>query len=355
MVYMDADNDLDAAALKSLAELANLGGTQDFRMVVEVDRVAMDDERHVHHGVANLPDWGGTKRLLIGHRSLLESPYEPSSETRAQELSSFVRWGASVAPSERYIMVFWGHGSAWAGLGRNHEGEPAPMSLPELRDGLEDGMSGAGIPRFELIGFDACSMASLEVLYAMNGLTDYVVASPQSTPASSWSYGEALAPLRDDPTLSGAQIGRAMVQAFPENGDATLLSLNLNQLQNVQSALASFEARLALVDASEIDAAQNGTETPGRYQTVDAAAFFGALSATSRPEAARMVSALQSVVLDRSGDPTHGAGPTIHIPRDFRSSGREDRYHKLDMIPGWSAALDEVAMRSSSTATQLHH
>jgi hypothetical protein len=44
------------------------------------------------------------------------------------------------------------------------------------------------VPKFALMGFDACLMGNWETLVALNSLTDYVLASEELEPGHGWDW-----------------------------------------------------------------------------------------------------------------------------------------------------------------------
>ncbi len=60
------------------------------------------------------------------------------------------------------------------------------MNITDLREALED------IPHLQYILFDACLMGNIETLYELKDCARYVIASPNSTPASGYPYDKIL-------------------------------------------------------------------------------------------------------------------------------------------------------------------
>jgi len=85
--------------------------------------------------------------------------------------------------------------------------------MPELQSAIE----GAGV-YIDVLAFDACNMASLEVAYQLS-LTDLVgimVGSEESVPTTGYPYDTMLMPTALDTSSSPADLATDMVVAFQE-------------------------------------------------------------------------------------------------------------------------------------------
>ena len=77
-------------------------------------------------------------------------------------------------------------------------------------------MSDTGIGAFELVGFDACLMAQAEVMSALAPHARYAVASEETEPALGWSYAGFLSALTNDTSMTGRELGQAIVDSYLE-------------------------------------------------------------------------------------------------------------------------------------------
>ena len=167
LVYLDGDNNLEKDALKDLNEMELVGSNDQVRIVVQLDRVRQDGPKDdTSNG-----DWDTAKRFLVkrdSNRSRIGSTeLDDIGEVNMgdpQTLVDFVSWGVKTYPAERYALVLWDHGSSWAGIAFDDSSDKKGISLPELDQALRTIQSQTGIERFDLIGFDACLMAQIDVL-----------------------------------------------------------------------------------------------------------------------------------------------------------------------------------------------
>ena len=87
--------------------------------------------------------------------------------------------------------------------GRNLD---AYMDLPGLVKTLEDSLAKTGLPKFDLVGFDACSMASTVVTAKIAKYADVLVYAEDTEPGHGWEY-EVFKDVVATPSLDAAEVG----------------------------------------------------------------------------------------------------------------------------------------------------
>lgn len=129
---------------------------------------------------------------------------------KVETLRDFIHWGAREFPAQKYALALWDHG------GGPIHGFGADKSLgkndPNLKTSdITSALQQAGV-HFELIGFDACLMASLEVASALRPYANYLVASEEVT--TGWGWTAVVNHMVANPLASGASLGKAIVDSY---------------------------------------------------------------------------------------------------------------------------------------------
>src|SRR5690606_2318191 len=138
----------------------------------------------------------------------------------------------------RTFVDLWDHGGAWAGYGKPDD--PAGMSVPEIAGAF----AGSGLA-VDLVGFDACLMANLEVASVLKPHARYLVASEELEPGHGWNYGPIVQALADKVNAPTTEIAKAVVDSFIDtpayqgSDGKTLSVIDLSKLGAVESALGS--------------------------------------------------------------------------------------------------------------------
>lgn len=88
----------------------------------------------------------------------------------------------------------WDHGGGWTGMGADETNDEDGLGIDEIAQGLDEGMAAAGVSTLDLLGFDACLMATYEVASTLAPYADYMVASEELEPGHGWNYAHGRPP-----------------------------------------------------------------------------------------------------------------------------------------------------------------
>jgi len=136
-----------------------------------------------------------------------------------QNLEDFLVWGIQSFPAKHFFVILWDHGAGSVsqapkkGVFGSDEYTHSALTLPEMVQAFRAAESATG-RSFEMIGFDACLMATLEVAEALSPFAKFMVASEQLEPGAGWDYVPWLQRLADEPTVGGETIGRIIADGF---------------------------------------------------------------------------------------------------------------------------------------------
>lgn len=356
LVYMVADNNLEPFGLQDLEEMTRAGDSEDFRIVVQSDRAA----EYVDDGVVNLPDWQTTKRLLVRTGDIEE--LDDLGELNMGDpdvLSDFIAWGVDAYPADRYAVVFWDHGNGWTGFGGDEStADHDSLAVREIQQGLADGLSRAGLDYVDVIGFDACLMATFEVALALRPMGNYLLASEELEPGHGWDW-ESFSVLRDDPTSDPVKLGMTVIDGYRAHAvasrtaaDVTLSLTDLQELDELEDAVAELAGQLGgelATVASHIgrqrQSALRFSDAPDPGQATnlvdlgDLAARMAQGYAPAQATSARIIDALDAAVVARMAGPLRAdaRGLSIYFPpqRKYYDPG----YDALAEVASWRAFL----------------
>ena len=192
LIYMVAD---DPQGGKLLDEQAIREMDQIIKATLSVEpanklRVALQIDFRTFPGV-----W----RRVIGEDTFV-SPESTAADPAT--LYGFFDWAVNECPAEHYLLMFWGHSRGQFGM----FGDSDPfdytaqtLTLEELREALTAAKRSIQKP-VDIIAFKDCFMANLETAYELNGLADYLLASPGLVPVEGWPYDEIFKALANDKT-----------------------------------------------------------------------------------------------------------------------------------------------------------
>ncbi len=243
LVYSIADTDLEPFLLDDVTEMGEVGSDDELDIVALVDRSSdySDDP------VLGLDDWEGAKLLHVGRgdADVLADLGDVNTGDPAV-LADFIADGIARYPAENYALVLSDHGASWPGVGGDESSDHDILDLAEISSAIADGLGRAGVERLELLGFDACLMATYEVASTMAPFARRLLSSQELEPGHGWDYS-VLQMLRDDPATDVDTLGRALVdgfrgQAADEGTEAeiTLSLVDLERMPELDAALSTF-------------------------------------------------------------------------------------------------------------------
>ena len=187
LLYSAADNNLETALVKDVAELESVGSSDNMNLVAQLDRGKRPSSLS--------GGWDGCKRFYLTQDNDLNNINSPALQDLGQvnmsdpkTLSDFIQWGMKEFPAENYILVMSDHGAGWPGALQDvSHGDFA--STPSLMQGIKDAEEKTG-QKLNIIGFDACLMASTEVAHELAPVGDYMVASQNTEGGDGWPYAK---------------------------------------------------------------------------------------------------------------------------------------------------------------------
>lgn len=228
MLYQDADDKiLEQDIYIDLNEVERVGSSDRVQVVAQIDRF-----KGAYSADGN---WTSTRRYHITRdadftnvNSELVDDLGEQNMADGDTLVDFITWAAEAYPADNYVLVLSDHGLGWPGGFSDpdpatRDASRAPLAsaltddqlyLMELDAALAEAVQAAGIDKFEMIGMDACLMAHIEVLSALEPYARYAVLSQETEPALGWAYASFLQKLVDDPDMSGADLSSHIVDSY---------------------------------------------------------------------------------------------------------------------------------------------
>ncbi|WJN72968.1 clostripain-related cysteine peptidase [Burkholderia anthina] len=203
LVYL-IGSDLTDSAQASLEQMTKTSASNQVRFVVTTG-----SGTESHGDVI----WTKVQRWLIagGRRTELDDPPAQADLTKPDALQDFLVWGIKTYPAQRYAVILNDHGGAYDGFGYAGK-ENSHLSLDQLVSAFKNTKSLTGAT-FDLIGFDACMMASVEVAAAMQPFGRYLAAS-EDLEYGSWDYAAIASGLANNPRMDGLALGKLIADSY---------------------------------------------------------------------------------------------------------------------------------------------
>ncbi|MHA1408008.1 MAG: clostripain-related cysteine peptidase, partial [Candidatus Heimdallarchaeaceae archaeon] len=211
MVYLDGDNNLEAAAIDDLNEMEAAGGsTSNINIIVLIDLSESDTSADSVYGVT----WTDARLYYVEAgtnpdeiESTLLSEEGELNMGKGSTLRNFVDFVHTNYPANKYGISLWDHGGGIDGLCWDSSSNDDFLTINELQEAL------AGY-HFDFLGMDACIMGQYEIIYEMRTCADFVGVSLLNEPGDGWDYEHFLPYLLADPSLTGDELGTYVCQTY---------------------------------------------------------------------------------------------------------------------------------------------
>ena len=354
LAYIAGDNNLSDNGLDDIQEMCDMGASRAAHVGVQIDTKGEHDGA-IRYEITP-PDPTG-----VAHRVVIERLPEPDSGN-PEVLYEFLQWGLRRYPARRRLVVVWNHGAGFRTARRDiaFDDYGTSLDMTELQRALR--RAGLG-PRNKLaiLGFDACLMSMLEIVYQLRNETEFIVGSQQTEPGDGWPYDQVLRVMNSGP--SADQMARQIVRQYMRacraagDGNVTQSAVNTRRVEAAVRAWSQMGDALAAAVAAEGAAVRRARslvqayEYPDYVDAVHAARLFARLtkSAAVRTRARAFESAVRRCVVATAydgGAVRESHGLTIWFPPDRRQYLEyRAKYTAMDFsapYPGWVRFLDAL-------------
>ena len=177
----------------------------------------------------------------------------------AQTLYEFLAFANENYPADKVAVTFWNHGGgSVSGAAFDELHGLDSLDLAEMYQAFDAVWpADAEHPALELVGFDTCLMATVDVASTFQNFAKYLVASEEVEPGNGWLYSGWLGALAENTDMDGAALGTAICDTYYQGCEAvgtqdqtTLSVTDLSKLNPLLEAYESF-GQEALAAAAE--------------------------------------------------------------------------------------------------------
>lgn len=335
LVYSAADNNLSTHMYQNIDEMERVGSTDQMNVVVQYDR----GDNTIENESA---PWSGARRYFVQQDQQDATVTSPVLEELGQvdmaspkALYDFVSWGVKNYPAENYMLIIADHGAGWMGVIDDQSADSGPLSWEGIRQALTSVQRTTG-EKIDVLGFDACLMASTEGAYAVRGVARYMVASESVINAGGWDYegllNEASLVMMEKgeagSELSPRQMALLVVDevASEEQGVSTMSAIDLEKMPAVAEAIdrlagAIIEYDTPYTELKEVFFATHqltntyfgGTSMVDVYDLAHKIVANGNIEGAVRATAKDVLTTVEGAVLDHRTSEFHERAHGLHI------------------------------------------
>ena len=290
-------------------------------------------------------------RVKQGGLETLDAKVGKRSMVDPDTLASFIQFSAREYPADRYMLILWDHGGgSLTGYGYDELFPNDSMSLDDINSALKNG----GV-KFDIIGFDACLMATLETALVAGQYGDYLIASEAVEPGTGWYYTNWLSALSSDPAMDSLDVGKNIIDDYVKTSGSSQTTLSMTDLAElsgtVPAAFKAFSSSTSQLIAGDgfntVATARSGSRdfsTSSKINQIDLIHFAENLATE---EAKTLASTLGSAVKynRNSTNVSHANGLSIYFPyQSLRSvSTAIETYNAIGLDKSYSECIKSFA------------
>lgn len=158
-------------------------------------------------------------------------------------LADFLNFCNENYPADHQAVIFWNHGGgSVSGAAFDEIYDYDSLTLPEMREAFEAAPAASG--SYEIIGFDTCLMATIDVVDTFSGIGNYLVASEELEPGGGWDYEAVFGAISDNPGMNGAQLGKEICNSYyqicRDNGTDDMITLSVVDLSQSEELVEAY-------------------------------------------------------------------------------------------------------------------
>lgn len=214
MVYIAGDNDLEEYVVKDIEnELGLMGSTENVQVTTIADRINGYDKSR--------GDWKTTKLYHVtkGMKADAESAVADLGEKNTGDpktLIDFVKWSKEKYPAENYALFMWGHGWNWhPGFTMEDKTNKDALDPDEVKSSL------SSLGQIDLIAYDGCNMASIEVEALWANHAKAIVHSQEFVDWDGLEYETIIKKLNENPNIDAYKLAIIANQSASVNKEKT--------------------------------------------------------------------------------------------------------------------------------------
>src|SRR5215207_5919297 len=206
MVYISGDNNLEDYVVQDIeSELAPTGSSANVQVVALADRGPGYDTSY--------GDWQTTKLFHVT-QGMTASPVNAVADWGErnfgdkQTLIDFVTWTKANYPADHYALYFWGHGWNWhPGYVMQDDTDDDTLDYEEQKGAMN------ALGFIDVVGYDGCNMASIEIMNLWNGHATALTGSQEYVGWEGLQYDLVLAQLAANPAMTADQVAVSFSQS----------------------------------------------------------------------------------------------------------------------------------------------
>lgn len=237
LVYMSADNSLYPYASFNISQMAKVGSNENLNVLVYLN---------IKYPGKNKT----TMRLEIQKGKVVTVSIDPWQDGGSPlTVQKALLWAIQDYPSDNLILVFWDHGSGSLNRNSNYgyrsvcydDTTGNRLIDTDLVQSLSYACQLRGGKKVDIVSFDACLMAGIEIANTLAPYVNYMVASQQTIPGNGFPYDRLLSGLVNN-NMKMSAINMVSAYKTEYNGQVSDYTLSVLDLSAINALSQNIDA-----------------------------------------------------------------------------------------------------------------
>lgn len=217
------------------------------------------------------------KMTLLGQRDPSQPDYAYMNDP--DTVAWYMEFAQGYAPDVAHTMfIFWDHGGGPLTGAMVDEYSGGVMSSEGLIEAMNETAENLpGGKKYDMIGFVACLMGSVELAYGLRDAADYLLASEEVVPGTGYNFHwlNIFSEKENAADVTAKEVGQRIIDLYTARGDEendpsdanwtdtanqTMALVDLSQMEDLMAAVQTF--------AEQLKAVQDDSEHPEKYAAV---------------------------------------------------------------------------------------
>ncbi len=284
------------------------------------------------------------------------------SMTDADNLAEFIKYCRTNYSADRYILILWDHGGgSLSGFGYDEKNPSGSMTLTNINKALDKGGC-----RFDIIGFDACLMATLENALVCEKYADYLIASEEVEPGTGWYHTSWLNTLSRNTSANTVDIAKVIIDDYVSSNRGKSVTLSVVDLAELHGAVpekfnqfaTSTTEMVQSDDYATVSNARAGVRQFSAKNKINQVDIIDLAQKIATPESKALASALKGCVKYNGTTMSNAYGLSIYFPYESLTNMNSavQIYDNLGLDPDYVdciksfASLETAGQTAASTS-----
>ena len=188
------------------------------------------------------------ERFVYDSTGLIKVDQQPLASMGDEAiLSDFLSFAKSNYPANKTMFLLWNHGGGTVhGAAADELFGGDTLDLQEMHNAFQANYElSYEKPPFDIIGFDTCLMATVDVAATFSDIGGYLVASQEVEPGNGWNYTGWATALAANPAMNAKEFGTIICDTYQSGcelvGTQENITLSMTNLSKISSVLAAYE------------------------------------------------------------------------------------------------------------------